>query len=193
MNMKSNLTTILTNYRNYLKKIFPQSLSYVLNGELFIKIPLNTLTKLIFFLKNHSQSQYKVLSDICAVDYPWKKNRFEIFYNILSITFNSRITVIINVDEQNSIESLVNIYNVAGWFEREVWDMFGIYFFNHPDLRRILTDYGFKGHPLRKDFPLTGYTEVRYSHIEKRILVEEVSLTQDYRTFYFNNSWNKNI
>ena len=91
------------------------------------------------------------------------------------------------------VESLTNIYSVSGWFEREIWDLFGIYFYNHTDLRRILTDYGFKGHPLRKDFPLTGYTEVRYSHIEKRILVEEVSLTQDYRTFYFNNPWNKNI
>jgi NADH/F420H2 dehydrogenase subunit C len=142
-------------------------------------------------LKNHSQSQYKVLSDICVVDYPWKENRFEIFYNLLSITFNSRINLIINVDEHYSVESISNLYSVAGWFEREIWDMFGIYFWNHLDLRRILTDYGFKGHPLRKDFPLSGYTEVRYFYNEKRILVEEVSLTQDYRTFFFNNSWNQ--
>jgi NADH/F420H2 dehydrogenase subunit C len=191
--MKSNFINILTNYRDYLKKLFPQNLSYILNGELFIKIPQNKLKIFIFFLRNHSQSQYKLLSDICVVDYPWKKNRFEIFYNLLSITFNSRINLIINVDEHYSVESISNFYSVAGWFEREIWDMFGIYFLNHLDLRRILTDYGFKGHPLRKDFPLTGYTEVRYFYNEKRILVEEVSLTQDYRTFFFNNSWNQII
>lgn len=191
--MKSNFIIILTNYRDYLKRIFPQNLSYILNGELFIKIPQNKLKILSFFLRNHSQSQYKILSDICVVDYPWKKNRFEIFYNLLSITFNSRINLIINVNEHYAIESISNFYSVAGWFEREIWDMFGIYFWNHLDLRRILTDYGFKGHPLRKDFPLTGYTEVRYFYNEKRILVEEVSLTQDYRTFFFNNSWNQII
>jgi NADH:ubiquinone oxidoreductase subunit C len=191
--MKQQLPILLTNFRDYLKKNFPQSLSYVLNGELFIKIPFQKLSKFLFFLKQHTQCQYKILSDICAVDYPWKKNRFELFYNLLSLTFNSRITVILNIDEQTSVESITNIYNVSGWFEREIWDLFGIFFYNNKDLRRILTDYGFKGHPLRKDFPLTGYTEVRYSHIEKRILVDEVSLTQDYRTFYFNNSWSKNI
>lgn len=191
--MQQEFSLFLLNYRNYLKKIFPQSLSYVLNGELFVKIPLSKLKRFIFFLKMHTQSQYKVLSDICAVDYPWKKNRFEIFYNLLSLSFNSRITVTVNVDEQTAVDSICSIYSAAGWFEREIWDMFGIYFLNHTDLRRILTDYGFKGHPLRKDFPLSGYTEVRYYHNEKRILVEEVSLTQDYRTFYFNNPWNKNI
>jgi len=191
--MKQTAPIVLINYRDYLKKLFPQTFSYILNGELFIKLPHFKLQKFCIFLRNHTQSQFKILSDICAVDYPWKKNRFEIYYNVLSLTFNARITLLISIDEQTPVASISNVYSAAAWFEREIWDLFGIYFLNHIDLRRILTDYGFKGHPLRKDFPLTGYTEVRYFHIEKRILVEEVSLTQDYRTFYFNNSWNKNI
>jgi NADH/F420H2 dehydrogenase subunit C len=189
----NSLTLLLINFRNYLKKIFPQILIYIFNGDFFIKVPVQNLTKFIFFCKNHSQTQYKILSDICAVDYPWKKNRFKLFYNLLSIQFNSRVIIIISTDEQNGIKSISDSFNVANWFEREIWDLFGIYFYNHPDLRRILTDYGFKGYPLRKDFPLTGYIEVRYFYNEKRILVEETYLTQEYRTFYFNNSWNKNI
>lgn len=173
--------------------MFPQSLSYIYNGDLYFKIPASKLYFVMYFLKMHTHSQYKVLADICAVDFPWKKNRFQVYYNLLSISFNSRLNIFVEIDEQTSIKSIANIFNVAAWFEREVWDMFGIYFSEHNDLRRILTDYGFKGHPLRKDFPLSGYTEVRYFHNEKRILVEEVSLMQDYRTFYFNNSWSINI
>lgn len=191
--MSNGLSNILLIYRDYLKKLFPQSLSYVIDGDLIIKIPNKKIIKLLSFLKNHTQSQYKVLSDICAVDYPWKKNRFEVVYNILSIAYNSRLTIILSAEEKTSIASICSIYSAAGWFEREIWDMFGIYFTNHQDLRRILTDYGFKGHPLRKDFPLTGFVEVRYANNEKRILAEEVSLAQDYRTFYFNNNWNKTI
>ena len=191
--MNQNSLKLLLNYRNYFKKIFPYSLSYVLNGDLFIKVPFKHIFKICFFLHQHTQSQFKVLSDICAVDYPWKKNRFELFYNFLSISYNTRLTVICTLNEKNNIDSISSIFKVATWFERELWDMFGIFFFNNLDLRRILTDYGFKGHPLRKDFPLSGFIEVRYYHNEKRILVEEVSLTQDYRTFYFGNSWSKNI
>jgi NADH/F420H2 dehydrogenase subunit C len=191
--MTNNLSNILSIYRDYLKKIFPQTIGYVINGELIIKVPHKKIKKILSFLKNHTQSQYKVLSDICAVDYPWKKNRFEVIYNILSIAFNSRLTLILSVEEKTSVESISAIYSAAGWFEREIWDMFGIYFVGHSDLRRILTDYGFKGHPLRKDFPLTGFIEVRYVNNAKRILAEEVSLAQDYRTFYFNNNWNKTI
>lgn len=185
------LNPLLSNYRDYLKKNFPQSFGYILNGELFIKIPFNKLNRICFFLLNHTNSQYKVLSDICAIDYPFRKKRFEIFYNLLSISFNSRITLQTCISEQQSLESLTIFFKVASWFERELWDMFGIFFFNHPDLRRILTDYGFKGHPLRKDFPLTGYTEVKYSFKEKRIFVDEITLAQDYRNFYFNNPWQK--
>ena len=169
--------------------MFPQSFFYFLNGELYAKLHGNNLNKFIFFFKHHSQGQYKILSDICAIDYPWKKARFELYYNILSLDFNSRINVIVTLGEQDIIGSLENIYKVAGWFEREIWDMFGIFFSQNMDLRRILTDYGFKGHPLRKDFPMTGYTEVHYSHIEKRVCIEEVNLMQEYRTFTFKNSW----
>ena len=189
--MKNHLVNII--YRDYFKKLFPQTIGYIINSELIIRIPNNNIKRILYFLKNHTQSQYKVLSDICAVDYPWKKNRFEIVYNLLSLRFNSRITIVTAVEEKSIVESIVTIYNVAGWFEREIWDMFGIFFSGHNDLRRILTDYGFKGHPLRKDFPLTGYIEVRYISNEKRILAEEVSLAQDYRTFYFNNNWNKTL
>lgn len=189
--MAQNLLNILILYRDYLKKLFPQTIGYIINGELIIKVPQNKIKKILNFLKNHTQSQYKVLSDICALDYPWKKNRFEIVYNILSIAYNSRITLSVSVDEKTSVDSITSIYSVAGWFEREIWDMFGVYFKGNSDLRRILTDYGFKGHPLRKDFPLTGFIEVRYINNEKRILAEEVSLAQDFRTFYFNNNWNK--
>ena len=189
--MNNNLSNILIIYRDYLKKLFPQIIGYIINGELVIKVPSKKIKKFLNFLKNHTQSRYRILSDICAVDYPWKKNRFQVVYNILSITFNSRLTVILTVEELTSVDSVNSIYSTANWFEREVWDMFGIYFSKHPDLRRILTDYGFKGHPLRKDFPLTGFVEVRYVSNEKRILTEEVSLAQDYRTFYFNNNWSK--
>ena len=189
--MAQNLLNILILYRDYLKKLFPQTIGYIINGELIIKVPQNKIKKFLNFLKNHTQSQYKVLSDICALDYPWKKNRFEIVYNILSIAYNARLTLSISVDEKTSVESVTSIYSVAGWFEREIWDMFGVYFKGNSDLRRIITDYGFKGHPLRKDFPLTGFIEVRYINNEKRILAEEVSLAQDFRTFYFNNNWNK--
>lgn len=191
--MNNNFLQLFLQYRTYIKQVFPYSLSYILNGELFIKIPFKHLLKFCFFLHQHSHSQFKVLSDICAVDYPWKKNRFELFYNLLSIAFNTRLTIITTLNEKNNLHSISPIFQGATWFERELWDMFGIFFINNLDLRRILTDYGFKGHPLRKDFPLTGFIEVRYYHNEKRILVEEVSLTQDYRTFYFGNSWSKNI
>jgi len=130
---------------------------------------------------------------MCGVDYPEKKNRFEVIYNLLSISYNSRITVSVSVDEKTPIDSVTPIFSGADWLEREVWDMFGIFFLGHKDLRRILTDYGFKGHPLRKDFPLTGYVEVRYSDSEKRVITEEVSLTQDYRTFIFDNNWNTTL
>lgn len=187
--MQNYFLKLFLNYRNYLKQVFPQLNGYFLNGELFIKVPVNKLLNIIYFLKNHTQSQFKILSDICALDFPWKKNRFEIVYNLLSLTYNSRIVILVSVTEDGIVPSITSIYKVAGWFEREIWDLFGIYFSNHNDLRRILTDYGFKGHPLRKDFPLTGYTELRYFYNEKRIIVDEVTLTQDFKNFYFKNTW----
>ena len=187
--MSNNFSNLLINYRDYLKKNFPHLIGYIINGELIFKTNTNKILNFLTFLKNHTNSQYKILSDICAVDFPQKKNRFEVVYNLLSLTYNSRITILVPVDEATPINSCVDIYSAAGWFEREAWDMFGIFFINHKDFRKILTDYGFRGHPLRKDFPLTGFTEVRYYDFEKRIILEEVSLAQDYRTFYFDNTW----
>lgn len=190
LNEKSSLK-ILTVFRNYIKKNFPQTLCYIVNNELYLKIQVSKLLKIIKFLNMHTKTQFKSLSDLCSVDYPWKKNRFQLFYNLLSITYNSRIGIFFNINEKNFVNSITSIYKAAGWFEREIWDLHGIYFLGHNDLRRILTDYGFKGHPLRKDFPLTGFFEVRYLNNLKRITLEEVSLTQDFRIFYFNNNWNK--
>lgn len=191
--MKNSSQKLLLNYRDFLRNIFPQSIGYLVNNELIIKISPKKIRRVLTFLKNHTQCQFKVLVDMCGVDYPEKKNRFEVIYNLLSISYNSRITVSVSVDEKTPIDSVTPIFSGADWLEREVWDMFGIFFLGHKDLRRILTDYGFKGHPLRKDFPLTGYVEVRYSDSEKRVITEEVSLTQDYRTFIFDNNWNTTL
>jgi NADH-quinone oxidoreductase subunit C len=176
-------------YFQRLSRYFPSILFYAVGGEYVVKVPSSQLSKFLFFLKNHSLSRYNQLIDISAVDYPERKYRFEVFYNLLSITYNQRLTVTVAVAESMPLDSVTSIYSVAGWFERETWDMFGVFFRNHPDLRRILTDYGFKGHPLRKDFPVTGYVEVRYDDYLKRILYEEVSLAQEFRVFTLENPW----
>ena len=186
---QSNKLKVLLNFKKYLKTIFPSTLGYLVNGELLIVVPTNKITKVLRFLRDHTHSQFKALSDLSGVDYPHKKNRFEVTYNLISYTYNTRISVITYVDEITSIDSVVHLYKNSNWFEREVWDMFGVFFYNNKDLRRILTDYGFKGHPLRKDFPLTGYVEVRYDELQKRVITEKVSLTQDYRDFSFNSNW----
>ena len=141
------------------------------------------------FLRDHVNSQCKQLMDLTAVDYPTRNERFSVVYNLLSVQFNSRIRVKTFVDEITSVASVTQVFSCAAWWEREVWDMFGIFFYNHPDLRRILTDYGFKGHPLRKDFPLSGYVEVRYDDSEKRVITEAVELTQEFRFFDFASPW----
>uniref|UniRef100_U5YE35 NADH dehydrogenase [ubiquinone] iron-sulfur protein 3 n=1 Tax=Closterium baillyanum TaxID=1416941 RepID=U5YE35_9VIRI len=144
---------------------------------------------LLCFLKNHSNARFRVLIDVCGVDYPSRKQRFEVVYNLLSLQYNSRIRVQTSVDEITPMNSVVSIFPSAGWWEREVWDMFGVYFTNHPDLRRILTDYGFEGHPLRKDFPLSGYLEVRYDDSEKRVVSEPIEMAQEFRYFDFTSPW----
>lgn len=141
-----------------------------------------------YFLKYHTNTQYKIISDICAVDYPQKNNRFEVVYNLLSIKFNNRICIKTSVNELQFIDSISNIFKGANWFEREIWDMFGIFFKGHPDLRRILTDYGFEGFPLRKDFPLSGTVEVRYCDIKKRVVYEPANFSQEFRNFEFEPS-----
>lgn len=135
------------------------------------------------FLKYHTAAEFTQVSDITAVDYPTRDQRFEVVYNLLSVRHNSRIRVKTYADEASPVPSITGLYDGANWYEREVYDMFGVFFVGHPDLRRIMTDYGFDGHPLRKDFPLTGYTELRYDEEKKRIVVEPLELTQAFRNF----------
>ena len=141
------------------------------------------------FLKTHLNTKLHVLVDITAVDYPSRSLRFEVVYHFLSLFYNYRLRIKTCVDEITPVESITSIYPAAGWFERECWDLFGVFFTNHPDLRRILTDYGFEGHPLRKDFPLTGYTEVRYDDTEKRVINEPIQISQTFRVFDFSSPW----
>jgi NADH-quinone oxidoreductase subunit C len=158
-------------------------------GELALVVRRADILSVLKFLRDDSQCLFKVLVDVTAVDFPERAERFEVVYNLLSPTHNHRIRVKLACDEQSTVESAVPLFNSAGWFEREVWDMFGIFFTGHPDLRRMLTDYGFEGHPLRKDFPLTGYVEVRYDDEQKRVVYEPVKLTQDFRHFDFMSPW----
>jgi len=180
---------ILYNFKKYVLMLFPSTSGFLAQGELVFIVPAKKIKNFLRFLKDHSHTQFKLLSDISGADYPYKKNRFEVTYNLISITYNTRISIITYVDEITSIDSIVDLYKCSNWFEREVWDMYGVFFYKNNDLRRILTDYGFKGHPLRKDFPVTGYIEVRYDELQKRVITEKVSFTQDYRDFSFNSNW----
>jgi len=157
--------------------------------EIIIEVDVLNLKKIILFLKNHENCLFKVLIDIFAVDYPNKEQRFELVYCLLSTKYNSRVKVKTFVDEFTPVESIVDLYQAANWPEREVWDMHGVYIEQHPDLRRILTDYGFEGYPLRKDFPLSGYTEVRYDDSQKRVIYEPLELSQEFRVFNFSSPW----
>ena len=155
----------------------------VWKDELTIYIPPSGVLPVFIFLKYHTAAEYTQISDITAVDYPTKDQRFEVVYNMLSIRHNSRLRVKTYADEATPVPSLCDLYDGANWYEREVYDLFGVFFVGHPDLRRIMTDYGFDGHPLRKDFPMTGYTEIRYDEEKKRIVVEPLELTQAFRNF----------
>ena len=157
--------------------------------QLFIDIDIKDLSSAILYLKTNNQCRFKQLIDITAVDYPEKEKRFKVVYLLLSHENNLRIIININIDEKTTVPSITKIFPSANWMEREVFDMYGISFKNHPDLRRILTDYGFKGYPLRKDFPLTGHTEVRYSEDKKKVIYEPVKLDQEYRHFDFESPW----
>ena len=157
--------------------------------QLFIDIGIEYLNSTILFLKTNDKCRFKQLIDITAVDYPEKEKRFKVVYLLLSHENNLRIVLTIYVDEKTIIPSITKIFPSANWMEREVFDMYGISFQDHPDLRRILTDYGFEGFPLRKDFPLTGHTEVRYSEDKKKVIYEPVKLDQEYRDFDFESPW----
>ena len=161
----------------------------VTHDELTVTVQLAHLVSFAEFLKTDAACRFTTLVDITAIDYPQAADRFEVVYHFLSMYRNHRIRVKVAVDEFAMVPSLIPVYPAANWFEREVFDMFGILFSGHPDLRRILTDYGFRGHPLRKDFPTTGYTEVRYDEALKRVVYEPVKLVQEYRQFDFLSPW----
>tara|TARA_Y100001958_G_scaffold118508_1_gene85570 strand:- start:6 stop:620 length:615 start_codon:yes stop_codon:yes gene_type:complete len=163
--------------------------SSITNDELMVEIADNDIIEVVQFLKSNENCKFKQLIDIAGVDYPENEKRFELVYLFLSHENNLRIKVLIKFQINQTINSLTKIFPSANWMEREVFDMYGIKFKNHPDLRRILTDYGFKGHPLRKDFPLTGFNEVRYSEKEKKVIYEPVKLEQNYRNFDFESPW----
>ena len=158
-------------------------------GELTVTVAHDRLVEAMTFLRDDPRCSFKLLMDVCGADYPERAERFDVVYHLLSLDKNRRIRVKVTTDEETPVPSVVGIYNSANWFEREAWDLYGILFSDHPDLRRILTDYGFEGHPLRKDFPLTGYVEVRYDDEKKRVVYEPVKLTQDFRFFDFLSPW----
>ena len=177
--------TSLHTYGQYLLSALPKHIQQfsVWKDELTIYIPPSGVIPVMSFLKYHTAAEYTMVADITAVDYPTRDNRFEVVYNLLSVRHNSRIRVKTYADEATPVPSICSLYDGANWYEREVYDLFGVFFVGHPDLRRIMTDYGFDGHPLRKDFPLTGYTEIRYDEEKKRIVVEPLELTQAFRNF----------
>ena len=160
-----------------------------INGQLVYRCELDKLFETLVLLKNTETLNFSQLTDLTAVDYPDRLKRFELVYQLLSIENNKRVRVICSIDDGQIVPSVTSIYKSAEWPEREVWDMYGLFFSDHPDLRRLLTDYGFEGHPLRKDFPLTGYVEARYDDIEKRVAYQPVQLTQEYRDFDFLSPW----
>jgi NADH-quinone oxidoreductase subunit C len=161
----------------------------VAHGELTVTVAPSALVSFVDFLKTDSTCRFSSLVDITAVDYPSRAKRFDVVYHFLSMYQNHRIRLRTQIREEDMMPSIIAVYPAANWFEREVFDMFGILFSGHPDLRRILTDYGFRGHPLRKDFPTTGYTEVRYDEVQKRVVYEPVNLVQEYRQFDFMSPW----
>ena len=160
-----------------------------INGQLVYRCELEKLFETLVLLKNTETLNFSQLTDLTAVDYPDRPKRFELVYQLLSMENNKRVRIICSIDDGQIVPSVTSIYKSAEWPEREVWDMYGLFFSDHPDLRRLLTDYGFEGHPLRKDFPLTGYVEVRYDDIEKRVAYQPVQLTQEYRDFDFLSPW----
>lgn len=184
---------IIFNYINTIIRILPIKKIQIGCEEISFLINENYLLKFLLFLKLHTLCQYEILSCISCVDYPTKQNRFEIIYELLSIRFNNRIKLKTQINQIKFIESCEKIYPSSGWHECEIFDMFGLFFTNHNNLTRILTDYGFEGFPLRKDFPLSGYIEIKYDEKQKRIISEFIELAQEYRTFNFSSPWNEKI
>jgi NADH-quinone oxidoreductase subunit C len=161
----------------------------ILHGQLVLRAERRSILRVMEFLRDDPRCLFTIMIDLCGVDYPDRVERFEVVYHLLSLKLNHRIRIKVATDEETPVPSITGLYSAAGWFEREAWDLFGIYFADNPDLRRLLTDYGFEGHPLRKDFPLTGYVEVRYDEDQKRVVYEPVKLKQEFRTFDFLSPW----
>ena len=157
--------------------------------QLIVAVRRGAIERTLLFLRDDANTQFEQLLDVCGVDYPEEEERFEVNYQLLSLKHNQRVRVKVTTDEETPVPSVAALYPAATWYERETYDMYGVFFSDNPDLRRILTDYGFEGHPLRKDFPLTGYVEVRYDEGQKRVVYEPVKLTQDFRTFDFPSPW----
>ena len=183
------------NELNYLEKIINSELtskiirSKIKHNQILITIDENNLIEVLLFLKTNTLTKFRQLIEVTAVDYPEKEQRFRMIYLLLSHENNSRIVIDYYIKENKIVPSITNIFPSANWMEREVFDMYGIEFKDHPDLRRILTDYNFEGHPLRKDFPLTGHNEVRYSEEHKKVIYEPVKLEQNYRNFDYESPW----
>ena len=178
-------------FRDRLTKLVGQQCKSIemIGDEAVLRIDLVKIVPVLKALRDDSELAMTQLTDLTAVDYPERSERFDIVYQLLSVGCNKRLRVIARADEGVVVPSVIGLFRSANWAEREVWDMFGIYFSGHPDMRRLLTDYGFEGHPLRKDFPLTGYVEVRYSDTQRRVVYEPVHLNQEYRDFDFLSPW----
>ena len=158
-------------------------------GDLTILVDPARIVEVVTFLRDDPSCRFVSFIDLCGVDYPGRERRFDVVYHLLSPAHNTRIRIKVETDETTPVPSIIDVYPAANWFEREAYDLYGILFSGHPDLRRILTDYGFEGHPLRKDFPLTGFVEVRYDDEQKRVVYERVKLQQEFRNFDFLSPW----
>jgi NADH dehydrogenase (ubiquinone) Fe-S protein 3 len=176
----------------YLRKLLPFLISVGFNKKiLIISVKPKDLPFLLSFLKLHTNTNFNCLTAISCVDYPFRKKRFELVYELLSLSFNNRVRVKTFIDEITLIKSCVSIFSASTWWEREIWDLFGVYFDKNDEMKRLLTDYGFEGHPLRKDFPLSGYVESRYCDQQKRVVCEPLEHAQEYRAFDFTTNWSK--
>ncbi|PWN98499.1 F420H2 dehydrogenase [Tilletiopsis washingtonensis] len=181
----------LHDYGAYITSCLPKFIQQfsVVKDELTLYIAPSAVEPVLLFLRDHAQTQFKACMDISGADYPTRSQRFEVVYHLLSVRYNARIRVKTYADEVTPVPSATGIFRSADWYEREIWDMYGVFFVGHPDLRRILTDYGFEGHPLRKDFPLSGYSEVRYDEEKKRVVHEPLQLAQAFRDFSGTSPW----
>ncbi len=191
VNQERSMNQTLQDLGEYIAGALPNEVARfeVAHGELVLAGHRGAIVKIMTFLRDDTNCQFKMLVDISGVDYPERDERFEVVYILLSLKLNLRVRVKVAVGESAPVPTVTDVFSAAGWCEREIWDLYGILFDDHPDLRRILTDYGFEGHPLRKDFPLTGYVEVRYDEEQKRVVYEPVKLTQEFRNFDFLSPW----